>query len=175
MPVTKRLRGPLDVKALGRSLNEIVRRHEVLRTTFVAPGGEPRQVVAPSLVVPLRVVDFRDAPQPDRELKVRLLAGAEIGRPFDLATGPLVRARLFQLEEEEFVFLLVMHHIVSDGWSTEVLLRELSALYEAFRAGQASPLPELALQYGDFAIWQRAWLEAGGGSSQLQVLAATTG
>lgn len=159
MPSTLRLRGRLNTDALARSLNEIVRRHEALRTIFVMNSGEPLQRVLSSLAVPVPVVDLRSLGAPQRDAQALRLASEEIGRPFALATGPLVRARLFRLDEEDFLFLLVLHHIVSDGWSMAVFFRELSALYEAFRAGRPSPLPDLPVQYADFAMWQREWLQ----------------
>ncbi|HEY7077142.1 MAG TPA: condensation domain-containing protein, partial [Solirubrobacteraceae bacterium] len=143
------LRGPLHVAALERALNEVVRRHESLRTTFTAPAGEPLQVVAPELELPLAVHFVRD------DAHRRALARAEAGAPFDLECGPLLRAVLLRLGGDEQELLLTMHHIVSDGWSLEVLYRELRTLYAAFAAGEPSPLPELAIQYPDFALWQR--------------------
>ncbi len=152
------LEGALDAPALERSLAEIVRRHEVLRTTFVmTPGGEPRQVIgAPSFA--LLVVDLGELPSSAREAEARRLAAEEAQRPFDLAKGPLFRASLVRLSEDRHVLLTTVHHSVSDGWSESVLGAELAALYEAFSAGRPSPLPELPIQYADYAVWQRAWL-----------------
>jgi len=150
---------PIKVAALEQSLNEIVRRHESLRTTFVAVDGQPFQLIAPSLRLPLPVVDLRGWAAPGREAEAQRLASAEAARPFDLAQGPLLRATLLRLEEQASVLLLVMHHIVTDGWSMGVLFQELSALYQAFSQGQASPLAELPIQYADFAVWQRQWLQ----------------
>jgi amino acid adenylation domain len=153
---TIRLNLELDVVALERSLNEIVRRHEALRTTFALVDGEPVQVIAPELAVPLPLVDLRA--HPEREVEAYRLATAEALRPFDLARGPLVRTCLLRLGEAEWVLLLTMHHIVSDGWSMGVSYRELTALYGAFASGGPSPLSELPIQYADFAVWQRGWL-----------------
>ncbi len=159
IPAAVRLEGTLDVAALERSLNEIIRRHEVLRTRFVSIDGQPRQVIEPASALPLRVVDLGDLSKDEREREVRRLAAAEAQASFDLERGPLIRARLLRAGRTEHVLLLTLHHIVSDGWSTGILLKELVALYRAFSEGEASPLPELAIQYADFACWQRQWLQ----------------
>ena len=148
MPAAYRLTGPLDVAALERALTGIVSRHEALRTTFPAPGGRPHQHVSPAAPVRLEVEEVGD------EAEARRMAGDEAVRPFDLAAGPLVRCRLLRLGPDAHVLLLTVHHIVSDGWSTNVLRRELSTLYRG-----SSPLPPLPVQYGDYAVWQRRWLE----------------
>jgi amino acid adenylation domain-containing protein len=158
VPLIMRLAGPLDVAALEAALGEIVRRHEVLRTTFATADEKPVQVVAPALGLTVAVTDLSHLPGAEREAEAQRLATAEARRPFDLASGPLVRAGLLRLGAEEHVLLLSMHHIVSDGWSLGVMMRELVTLYEAFRAGQPSRLPELPIQYADFAAWQRQWL-----------------
>ena len=157
-PAAVRLTGPLDLVALKQSINEIVKRHEVLRTTFVSIDGRPVQVIAQTAPVTLELVDLRDLSETSRETEVQRLAVAEARRPFDLAKGPLLRASLLQLHEQEYVGLLTMHHIVADGWSTGVLIREMAVLYEAFSSGKSSPLSELPIQYADFAHWQRQWL-----------------
>lgn len=157
MPAAVLLQGPLDVGALERSLSEILRRHEVLRTTFPFKEGQPARVIAPAESLRLPLVDLQGLPEAETE--ARRLVGEEARRPFDLARGPLVRASLLRLRKEQHIFLLSMHHIVSDGWSMGVLWREVSVLYNAFSAGQPSPLSELALQYADFAMWQRQWLQ----------------
>ena len=154
-----RLRGPLDVAALERSLNEIVRCHEVLRTTFATMDGRPVQVIAPEMSLTLPVEDLQELPEAEREAEAQRLLTEEAQRPFDLEKGPLLRAALLRLDEEEHVLLLTMHHIVSDGWSMGVFNRELAVLYEAFSVGKPSPLPELPIQYADFAVWQREWLQ----------------
>ena len=154
-----RLTGSLDVSALERSLNEIVRRHEALRTTFDTVEGQPVQLIAPELALTLQVIDLRDLPESEAEVKARCLAAEEAQRPFDLARGPLVRGSVLQLGREEHVLLLTMHHIISDGWSMGVFFRELSALYEAFATRKPSPLPELPIQYADYAVWQSDWLK----------------
>jgi acyl carrier protein len=164
MPSAYRLRGPLDVAVLGRVLSEIVARHEALRTSFPAEGGRPRQRIAAPAPVTLRVEDLTGRP----ESEARLLARAEGDAPFDLARGPVFRARLIRLGADEHVLLLNVHHIVSDGWSTVVLLRELCALYDAFARGAPSPLPPLAVQYADYTVWQRRWLDADALESHLR-------
>jgi alpha-ketoglutarate-dependent taurine dioxygenase len=158
IPVAVRLRGPLSVAALGRALNEVVRRHEALRTTFAVEGGEPVQIIHPPAELALEVDDLSALDEAERDAAVRRLSEAEALRPFDLARGPLLRARLLRLGRREHVTLLTMHHIVSDGWSAGVLLGELAALYGAFAAGRPSPLEPLPVQYADFAIWQRRYL-----------------
>jgi hypothetical protein len=159
IPAAVRLTGLLDVTALEQSLNEIVQRHEALRTTFSAVQGEPMQVITPTLTLTLVVTDLQEFPEAEWEAEARRLATQEARRPFDLSQGPLLRATLLRLGERDHVLLLTMHHIVSDGWSMSILFRELSVLYEAFSTGRPSPLPELAIQYADFAVWQRQWLQ----------------
>ncbi len=158
VPYALRLRGPLDAGALERSLAEIVRRHETLRTRFPSVNGQPLQVIEPAGPVAVTRVDLSDLPDPPREEVLRERAAAEARAPFDLGTGPLLRATLVRLAAEEHVLLLTLHHIVSDGWSTGVLAREVSALYGAFVRGQGSPLAPLPVQYADYAVWQRAWV-----------------
>ena len=163
-PAAVHLRGPLNLAALHQSLNEIVKRHEVLRTTFAIVDGRPVQVIAPTLTITLPVVDLRELacalPETERETEVQRLVSEEANLPFDLAKGPLLRATVLQLGEKEYVGLLTMHHIASDGWSIGILIRELAALYQAFSFGRSSPLPELPIQYADFACWQRQWLHS---------------
>ncbi len=161
MPLAARLRGPLDVRALERTLAEVVRRHESLRTVFDGAGAGPVQVVLPAAGVPLPVSDLAGLPTGERDAEAHRLAGEEARRPFDLRAGPLLRVRLLRLAPGEHVLVLAMHHIVADGWSMGVLFRELSAIYAAYLAGAPSPLPELPVQYADFAAWQRAWLAGG--------------
>jgi amino acid adenylation domain-containing protein len=158
MPVAVRLKGPLDVDAFDRSLAEIVRRHEALRTTFVEVDGRPFQVVAPELTVPVTIEDLHALIPSRREAAVRRLAAAAARFPFDLARGPLIRAQVLRLGAEEHVILLTMHHIIGDGWSFGVAVDELAALYDAQRRGVPSPLAPLPIQYADYALWQRGWL-----------------
>nr|BDT34839.1 non-ribosomal peptide synthetase [Myxococcus sp. MH1] len=157
IPVAVRLRGPLDVDALRRTFEALVVRHESLRTTFPMEQGQPLQLIAPQVTLPLSVVDLRALPT--REAEATRLAREEALRPFDLTKGPLLRTTLLQLGEQEHILLLTMHHIVSDGWSMGVLVRELGALYEGFASGHGVTLPPLPMQYADFALWQRDWLQ----------------
>ncbi|HEX7242294.1 MAG TPA: amino acid adenylation domain-containing protein, partial [Longimicrobiaceae bacterium] len=150
-----RLRGRLEPAALRRALGEVARRHEVLRTRFLEVGGEPVQVVEPPSPLPLPVADLAGLPEAVRESAAIRLAVGEMLRPFDLSRGPLLRAALLRLAPDHWVLLLNVHHVVYDGWSSGVLHRELDALYRAFTSGAESPLPELAVQYADFAVWQR--------------------
>ena len=159
MPLAERISGPLNVAALERSFNELVRRHESLRTTFRISSGQPVQIVSDPEPLRLEVLDFSHLPEPERETQVAREAHAEAQRPFDLVHGPLLRVRLLKLADTEHVLSSTLHHIVSDGWSMEVLMRELTTLYEAFLEDRPSPLPELPLQYVDFALWQREWLQ----------------
>ncbi|HEU4556898.1 MAG TPA: amino acid adenylation domain-containing protein, partial [Longimicrobium sp.] len=158
IPAALRLAGVLDERALERSLSEIVRRHEALRTVFTEVDGSPVQVIAPFGGFALPVEDLSGLGEADREAAVGRRAGEEARRAFDLSTGPLFRATLLRLGGEDHVLLLSMHHIVSDGWSMGGLFREISALYEAYREGRESPLPELRVQYADYAVWQREQL-----------------
>ncbi len=160
-----RLKGRLDSNALSKALDCIVARHEVLRTSFVLTDGEPVQRIAPEDIgFALSEVDLRKEADPQAAL--RQLAAAEATASFDLERGPLIRGRLVRLGDEDHVLLVTMHHIVSDGWSIGVLMRELSALYEAFSQGKADPLPPLPVQYADYAAWQRGWLAGGIGGEQ---------
>ncbi|MEW5930636.1 MAG: amino acid adenylation domain-containing protein, partial [Gemmatimonadota bacterium] len=158
VPVAWRLGGALDGAALERALGEVVRRHEALRTVFAEVDGSPVQVIAPFGGFALAVEDLSGFGEADREAALRRRAGEEAARPFELAAGPLFRAALLRLGAEDHVLLLSMHHIVSDEWSMGVLFRELSALYAAYREGGESPLAELAVQYADYAVWQREQL-----------------
>ncbi len=167
IPIAVRVVGTLDAPALERVVNEVVRRHEVLRTTFVAADGEPMQVIAPSLTMPLPVVDLGTLPEVRREAEARRQWEEEAQRPFDLANGPLLRLGLIRLGAREHIALATLHHIISDGWSLGVLAHEVSVLYEAFSRGLPSPLPELTLQYADFASWQRQWLRGEALQAQL--------
>ncbi|MDQ1591888.1 MAG: hypothetical protein QOG71_2515, partial [Pyrinomonadaceae bacterium] len=168
VPLAVRLGGELDVDALAASLTEIVRRHEVLRTSFPIVDGAPVQLIHEARPVPVHVVDVSDFDTGVREQAARQLADAEASRPFDLAAETLfVRALLVRLGEEDHALVVVLHHIVADGWSADVLIREFGQLYEAFRQGQPSPLAELPIQYADYAVWQREWLQGDVLESQL--------
>ncbi|MEW5927751.1 MAG: condensation domain-containing protein, partial [Gemmatimonadota bacterium] len=155
MPVAYRLHGALDAGALQRALGEVVRRHEALRTVFTAEDGEAAQADAPPGDWRLPADDLSALDPAERGAEVRRRAREDALRPFDLEAGPLFRARLLRCGPEEHVLLLCVHHAVADGWSMEVLVRELEALYGAFAAGLPSPLPEPPIQYADWALWQR--------------------
>ncbi|RML88556.1 hypothetical protein ALQ88_05227 [Pseudomonas savastanoi] len=160
VPMAVRLNGRLDRQALSAALDRLVQRHETLRTRFVSEDGAFYQEILQQATVAL---EFASVAPADIENQVR----AELQKPFDLLSGTLLRVRLFQLAETEHVLTVCMHHIVSDGWSGEVLIREFVQLYQAQLSGQTAQLPALAVQYADYAIWQRAWLEAGEGERQL--------
>jgi amino acid adenylation domain-containing protein len=159
LPTAVRLQGDLNVAALAASLNEVVARHETLRTSFVTASGQPVQSIAPHQRFEFPVIDLSGLDHTEREVK--RLARHEAQQPFDLSRGPLLRTALLRVSSTEHVLLLTMHHIVSDGWSMGVLVREVAALYEAFVVGKPSPLPSLPVQYADFAAWQRDWLQDG--------------
>ncbi|MGB7923853.1 MAG: amino acid adenylation domain-containing protein, partial [Pyrinomonadaceae bacterium] len=159
MPGAVELTGRLDVAALEQTLREIVRRHASLRTTFALAGGRPSQVITPGVTFNLTLVDLSALLPEDRHSEARRLSTEEAQRPFDLARGPLLRATLLRLSEEKHIVLFTMHHVISDGWSMGVLVREVATLYEAFASGRPSPLPELAIQYADYAVWQRERLQ----------------
>ena len=152
-----RLRGPLDMAALRASFQELVRRHEILRTSFSTQGDQPVQVITPHMVIDLPFSDLSSSPQAEEEAWRRMRE--EGSRPFDLSRGPLIRASLVRVAPEDHFLSVNIHHIVSDRWSMGVLTRELMRLYEAYRQGKPSPLDELPLQYADYAVWQRQWLE----------------
>lgn len=151
--------GQLSVTALEQSLNEVVRRHEALRTTFVEVAGQPVQVIAPILTLTLPAVDLQVLSAVQQETEIKRLATEKARQPFHLGRGPLLWVTLIRLSEAEHVVLLTMHHIVADGWSIGVFMRELASLYAAFLHGQSSPLPDLPIQYADFAVWQHQWLQ----------------
>ncbi|MGH8547623.1 MAG: amino acid adenylation domain-containing protein, partial [Methylococcales bacterium] len=175
MPLGLWLNGRVDVAALERSLNEVVRRHEALRTRFESGPGEPVQAIMSDARVILVQESLYELPADQREIEALRLAEQEATRPFDLTTGPLFRVRLLCLEyrddqphaEGKYLFLAVLHHSIADGWSMDILVHELTTLYEAFAAGRPSPLRDLQLQYADFAVWQRLWLRGDVGERQL--------
>ncbi|HLG64756.1 MAG TPA: condensation domain-containing protein, partial [Ktedonosporobacter sp.] len=163
-----RIRGPLQVAALQRSLEAIVHRHEALRTTFMVVDGLPMQVIAPASPLLLPTMDLSQLPEAQREVTLLQLAHQEVQQPFHLADGPLFRVTLLRLSKEEYVLLMTMHHIISDGWSMGIIWQELSTLYEAFSSGNSSPLSPLPLQYADVVVWQRQWLDEGALKAQLE-------
>jgi amino acid adenylation domain-containing protein len=154
-----RIDGDLDVATLEQSLNEIIGRHEILRTSFAAVEGQPVQIIAPHSLVPLNVTDLSDLPESEREPNVREIAREEALRPFDLTKAPLLRLKLLRLSTREHVALVSMHHIISDAWSLGVLVQEIATLYQEFSSDKTSSLSELPVQYADFAQWQREWLK----------------
>lgn len=157
-PSAIRLAGTLNTSALARSFDEIIRRHEVLRTTFSTQEGHPAQVIAPYLKLQLSLVDLSELDDGAHEAETERLAIAEALRPFDLSSAPFMRVTLVRRSSEEHVLLLTMHHIISDAWSTGILIRELMTLYVAYSGGRNSPLAKLPVQYADYAVWQREWL-----------------
>ena len=158
IPAVFRVHGLLDISALEQSLNEVLRRHESLRTTFIDLGGKPQQVIVAEATIALPVTDLSDRDADQQQQEVMRLAAEEARKPFDLARGPLLRVSLLRCGVDDHVVLSTMHHIVSDGWSMGLLINEVAVLYEAFRAKRESPLPELPVQYADYAVWQRSWL-----------------
>src|ERR1041385_5100638 len=162
IPLRMRMRGALDAGALRRALDRIVARHEVLRTTFAVVEGEPVQRIqaVEQARFDLREEDLRERGETSEELARRI--EEEAGRTFDLTKEPLIRGRLLQVAEDEYVLLITIHHVVTDEWSIGIFVHELNSLYAAFREGQADPLPELELQYADYAAWQRKWMEGDG-------------
>ena len=161
------MKGRLDLLALERTLSEIIIRHEVLRTTFAEKDGGPVQVIGKPEPASIEFEDLTGVPAEAAEMEAMRLAGEETQRPFELGSGPLFRVRVFRIAHERHTAIFTMHHIISDGWSIGVLINEVAALYEAFSSGGISPLPELEIQYADFARWQREWLEDGALDQQL--------
>ena len=167
VPAAVRIQGKLDVKALEQSFSDLVRRHEVLRTTFRAIDGHPMQVIARPRAVRLPVTELRGLEPAVRAEEERRLIAEEAGTPFDLARGPLMRLRLLCSDEQAHVLVTNLHHIITDEWSSDLLMRELIAGYEAFAEGREPDLPELPIQYADFAHWERAAVQEGALEDQL--------
>ena len=167
MPLALRISGNLDINALQKALAQIVQRHEVLRTSFQTENAKAIQVIDPEPTMKINLVDLQQLETTQRENSVLTQAQLEATTPFDLENGPLIRCSLLQLSASEYVLLLTMHHIISDGWSIGVLIQELSSLYQAFIQPEESPLASLPIQYGDFAIWQRQYLSGEILSNQL--------
>jgi len=159
IPVAVRLSGPVNMNILEKSLNEIIRRHEVLRTSFVSKDGSPVQVIASSLLLKILLTDISHLTDKEQEDETRRLTSEEARKPFDLEQGALIRFKLFKLKENEHLALLTMHHIISDGWSLVIFVREFCQLYAAFLQGKTSPFPEKLIQFADFALWQRQWMQ----------------
>ena len=158
IPGAARLQGKLSIPVLAAALDEIVRRHESLRTTFGDQAGRPFQIVSPPAPVFLPLADLAGLPAARRDAELQRLALQETRRPFDLARGPLLRVLLLAAGPVDHAVVYTTHHILSDGWSAIVFLREVAALYAAFSAGRPSPLPPLPIQYPDYAVWQRSYL-----------------
>ncbi|WP_392535132.1 amino acid adenylation domain-containing protein [Nostoc sp. C117] len=154
-----KLHGKLNVVALEQSLNKIIDRHEALRTNFRTINEQPVQIITDSLTLSVPIVDLSELPESEREIACQKLATTEANRPFDLASSPLIRAAVVKLTEVEHALVLTIHHIVVDGWSIGVLMRELATIYSAICNNLSPELPELPIQYADFAIWQRKWLQ----------------
>ncbi|HEX7737139.1 MAG TPA: amino acid adenylation domain-containing protein, partial [Ktedonobacteraceae bacterium] len=159
IPLAIRLTGSLDVCSLEQALGTLMQRHESLRTTFLTRDAQPVQVISPSLPLALPLVNLEGISEVERAASVHHLAGEEAHRPFALSQGPLLRVRLLRLSTREHTLLVTIHHILADGWSLGIFVRELAVLYAAFATGQPSPLGNLSLQYMDYALWQREWLQ----------------
>ncbi|MEW6736516.1 MAG: SDR family NAD(P)-dependent oxidoreductase, partial [Acidobacteriota bacterium] len=160
IPMALRLNGKLDISALELTLSEIIRRHESLRTSFPTVNGQVSQSVSAPQPISLRIIDLSTLNDDKRESQALDIAVKEANRPFNLAQGPLFRSMLLRLYAQQHVLLVVMHHIITDGWSMGIFIRELTVLYKAFSTGNPSPLQELPIQYVDYAVWQRQWLQA---------------
>ncbi|WP_208344733.1 condensation domain-containing protein, partial [Aetokthonos hydrillicola] len=167
IPEALKLSGSLNVNALEQSLKQLVQRHESLRTTYTIKDGNPVQVIASDLPLKLAVVNLQNLSENEREREVQRLISLEAKKPFDLSIGPLIRVLLFSLAKEEHILFLNLHHIIADGWSLGLFNRELGLLYDANCSNQPFPLPELPIQYADFAVWQREWLQGEVLESQL--------
>src|SRR5262249_25133477 len=159
VPAALRLQGELDHEALIRALNAVVERHESLRTHFTSVDGEAIQVIVPALTIEVPLDDLSALDEATQQRIVTAATQRESEEPFDLGRGPLLRSKLLKLAADDHILLLTFHHIVSDGWSVGVFNREFVTLYEAFHDGRENPLGPLPLQYADFALWQRSWLD----------------
>ena len=168
VPQAVRMTGDLNVSALKQAIAKIIDRHEVLRTHFLSVDGKPIQVIDPEATLQIVEMNWQHLPQIDQELQVENYIQQEVHTPFDLSQGPLVRVTLLQLAPQESILLITMHHIISDGWSIAVFVQELFALYQAYSQGKPNPLPELSIQYADYALWQRQWLTGKRQDKQLQ-------
>jgi len=166
-PTALRLTGELKIDILEQSLREIIRRHEILRTTFTTVATQTVQVIESEVNFQLLVIDISNLSPTEKEAKVKQLAQQEARYPFDLEQDLLLRVKLLKCDRQEHIILFTTHHIVSDGWSTGILIQEIATLYQAFLEGEPSPLPELSIQYADFAVWQRQWLQSKAQSTQV--------
>ncbi|MCA7081979.1 condensation domain-containing protein, partial [Cupriavidus sp. DB3] len=161
IPRAVRLRGALDRSSLQRTFDALVERHESLRTTFHQESEQAVQRIHPPFSLPINVSDLTDNDPAQRDAAVQSLVDAEAQAPFDLEQGPLLRVRLLRLADDDHILLVTMHHIVSDGWSMNVVIDEFARLYAGFVSGQPAQLAPLPIQYADYAAWQKQWLEAG--------------
>ncbi|MEM9274437.1 MAG: amino acid adenylation domain-containing protein, partial [Cyanobacteria bacterium P01_F01_bin.143] len=159
VPVVCSLKGSLDIQTLEDTINEIIRRHEVLRTNFISLAGQPVPIIHPTLKASLPVIDLQELPKAEQEIEIQKIIDSESSRHFNLAEDLLFRCVLIKLSEKEHIALLLFHHIITDGWSIGRFNKELTAIYEAFSQNKPSPLPELPIQYVDFAVWQRQYLQ----------------
>lgn len=153
------INGNINLEALTASINEIIRRHEILRTSFELINGQAVQKIANELKISLPIIDLQSLSDTEQQAEVKRLEKLDAQKPFDLTKAPLLRLTLLRLEQEKHILLVTMHHIISDAWSAGIFIKELSALYQAFSTGKSSPLPELSIQYADFAVWQQEWLQ----------------
>ncbi|MDF5727865.1 MAG: amino acid adenylation domain-containing protein [Rhizonema sp. PD38] len=158
VPIALRFNGLLFVEILEKSINEIIRRHEILRTTFIVVKEQPVQVIAPSLTLPLNIIDLQHLSEQEQEVEAIRLCNQEALHHFDLTSAPLIKTTLLCFPSQKHWLMITMHHIITDGWSYSILLQELGTLYEAFSNGLPSPLPEVMIQYADFTFWQQKWL-----------------
>ena len=171
VPSALRLTGRLDVDALTQAFNTLLSRHEVLRTCFAADDiGEPVQLIRSATVLDIPLTDISSIPEDEREVALSRLVSQESSKPFDLSKDRMLRVQLIRVSADEHVLLATMHHIASDGWSIGILITEFSALYTSYTQGQDNPLPELSIQYADYAQWQRDWLQGEVLSEQIRVL-----
>ncbi|ASS74698.1 hypothetical protein CIG75_06735 [Tumebacillus algifaecis] len=168
IPYAVRLRGRLHVEAMQKSINEVVKRHEALRTNVQLVDDQPKQVIHQELFVPLPVLDLTGTPVTSRDRIIDEVSGQEARRPFDLTADPLLRCSLVKLDEQDYALLLTFHHLVADGWSMDVILREVIVYYDAFSKGQSAALPEPELQFADYAEWQNEWLQGDASQKQLR-------
>jgi len=162
------LKGSLDRAMLLRSFNEVVRRHEILRATFAEENGTPVQIIAPSLEIEIPLQDLRSLPTAERETEMDRICALEAKKAFDLATGPMIRVGLLQMEDERHVLTLTLHHVVIDGWSLSLIMEELQAIYGAYAKGEESSLPQPAIQFGDYVVWHQEWMSSPEIQSQLE-------
>ena len=159
LPETVKITGNLQFNFLEKALNEVVKRHETLRTLFIDTGGQPEQIILPELWIPISIEKLDEIPIHDRELRAIQLASEEVQKPFDLSIGPLLRAKILGVHPEEYIVILTMHHIIGDAWSSQVLIREIVTIYSSLVNGRKVVLPPITIQYADYAYWQRNWLK----------------